>query len=155
MLALPERRRLGLLWFGLYMVTVNWGEQDVDAGTAAMLVNIGPVLLALLADWLLEGFARRLATGMAVSFGGVLVVGVSESDGGHSSILGRVLCLFVAVCHAAGVVCHKLAGQLLSQLSAPYNPRGHNLRRSRPSRHGDQHARRVTTGTVDLVREDY
>jgi hypothetical protein len=45
-------------------------------------------------------------------------------------------------------------GQLLSQLGAPYNPRGHNLRRSRPSRHGDQRARRMTTGTVDLVRED-
>jgi drug/metabolite transporter (DMT)-like permease len=36
----------GLLWFGLYMVTLNWGERDVDAGTAAMLVNIGPILLA-------------------------------------------------------------------------------------------------------------
>jgi hypothetical protein len=47
------------------------------------------------------------------------------------------------------------AGQLLSRLGAPYNPRGHNLRRSRPSRHGDQRARRMTTGTVDLVREDY
>lgn len=25
----------GLLWFGLYMVTLNWGERDVDAGTCA------------------------------------------------------------------------------------------------------------------------
>jgi hypothetical protein len=47
------------------------------------------------------------------------------------------------------------AGQLLSPLGAPYNPRGHNLRRFRPSRHGNQRARRMTTGTVDLVREDY
>ncbi len=71
----------GLLWFGLYMVTLNWGERDVDPGTAAMLVNIGPILLALLGGWLLhEGFPRRLAAGMAVSFGGVLVVGISESD---------------------------------------------------------------------------
>ena len=46
------------------------------------------------------------------------------------------------------------AGQLLSQLGAPYNPRGH-LRRSRRSRHGDQRARGMITGTVDLVREDY
>jgi hypothetical protein len=51
--------------------------------------------------------------------------------------------------------CLRFAGQLLSQLGAPYNPRGHNLRRSRPSRHGDQRARRMITGTVDLVREDY
>ena len=100
----------GLLWFGLYMVTLNWGERDVDAGTAAMLVNIGPILLALLGGWLLhEGFPRRLAAGMAVSFGGVLVVGISESDGGRTSLIGVVLCLVAAVCYAAGVVCQKLA----------------------------------------------
>jgi drug/metabolite transporter (DMT)-like permease len=38
----------GALWFGVYMVALNWGEQHVDAGTAAMIVNIGPVLIALL-----------------------------------------------------------------------------------------------------------
>ena len=53
---------------------------------------------------------------------------------------------------AAGI---PFVGQLLSQLGAPYNPRGHNLRRSRPSRHEDQRARGMITGTVDLVREDY
>ncbi len=59
------------------MVTLSWGERDSDAGTAAILVNIGPILLALLGGWLLhEGFARRLAAGMAVSFGGALVVGI-------------------------------------------------------------------------------
>src|SRR5688572_23886763 len=44
----------GVLWFGVYMVALNWGEQEVDAGTAAMIVNIGPVLIALLAGWLLK-----------------------------------------------------------------------------------------------------
>jgi drug/metabolite transporter (DMT)-like permease len=44
----------GLLWFGLYMVVLNWGERHVDAGTAAMLVNIGPILIALLGGWLLR-----------------------------------------------------------------------------------------------------
>jgi len=162
-------------------VSRNAGNIAIGAGTAAILVNIGPILLALLGGWLLhEGFARRLAAGMAVSFGGVLVVGISESDGGRTSVTGVVLCLVAAVCYAGGVVRQKLAprhasavqvtafgcftgaaarlpfaGQLLSQLGAPYNPRGHNLRRSRPSRHGDQRARRMTTGTVDLVREDY
>lgn len=43
----------GLLWFGLYMVVLNWGEQEVDAGTAAMVVNIGPILIALLGARLL------------------------------------------------------------------------------------------------------
>jgi drug/metabolite transporter (DMT)-like permease len=41
-------------------VALNGGERDVDAGTAAMLVNIGPILIALLGGWLLrEGFPRR------------------------------------------------------------------------------------------------
>ena len=55
-----------------------------------------------------EGFSRRLAAGMAVSFGGVLVVGLSESGGGHTSVIGVVLCLVAAVCYAAGVVCQNL-----------------------------------------------
>jgi drug/metabolite transporter (DMT)-like permease len=100
----------GLLWFGLYMITLNWGERDVDAGTASMLVNIGPILLALLGGWLLhEGLPRRLAAGMAVSFCGVVVVGISESSGGRTSVIGVVLCLVAAVCYAVGVVCQKLA----------------------------------------------
>src|SRR5689334_17947081 len=58
----------GVLWFGLYMITLNWGEREVDAGTAAMVVTIGPILIALLGGWLLrEGFPRRLGAGMAVS----------------------------------------------------------------------------------------
>jgi drug/metabolite transporter (DMT)-like permease len=99
----------GVLWFGLYMVALNWGERDVDAGTAAMLVNIGPILIALLGGWLLrEGLPRRLAAGMVVSFAGVVVVGISQSTG-HSSITGVVLCLAAAVCYAAGVVAQKPA----------------------------------------------
>jgi drug/metabolite transporter (DMT)-like permease len=98
----------GLLWFGLYMITLNWGERDVDAGTAAMLVNIGPVLIAVLGGWLLrEGFPRRLAAGMAVSFGGAVVVSISESGGGRASVAGVALCLAAAVCYATGVVLQK------------------------------------------------
>jgi len=98
----------GLLWFGLYMVTLNWGERDVDAGTAAMLVNVGPILIALLGGWLLrEGFPSRLAAGVAVSFAGV--VGVSESGDGRSSVTGVALCVVAAICYAIGVVCQKVA----------------------------------------------
>ncbi|MBG0814135.1 DMT family transporter [Planomonospora sp. ID82291] len=101
----------GILWFGLYMVALNWGEREVDAGTAAMIVNIGPILIALLGGLLLgEGFPRRLLAGMAVSFAGAVVVGVSMSGGdGGSSVLGVLLCLAAAVLYAAGVVCQKPA----------------------------------------------
>ncbi|MBG0820145.1 DMT family transporter [Planomonospora sp. ID91781] len=100
----------GILWFGLYMVALNWGEREVDAGTAAMIVNIGPILIALLGGLLLgEGFPSRLLAGMAVSFAGAVVVGVSMSGGGESSVLGVLLCLAAAVLYAAGVVCQKPA----------------------------------------------
>ncbi|GFE20484.1 membrane protein [Streptomyces nigrescens] len=98
----------GVLWFGAYMVALNWGEKLVDAGTASLVVNVGPILMALLGGWLLkEGFPPRLMAGMAVSFAGAVVVGLSMSGGGKSSLLGVLLCLFAALAYAVGVVLQK------------------------------------------------
>ncbi|MEV6420087.1 DMT family transporter [Streptomyces sp. NPDC051662] len=100
----------GLLWFGVYMVVLNWGEQEVDAGTAAMVVNMGPILIALLGARLLgETLPPRLVAGMAVSFAGAVVVGLSMSGEGHASVLGVLLCLLAAVAYAGGVVAQKPA----------------------------------------------
>jgi len=100
----------GVLWFGVYMVALSWGEQHVDAGTAAMIVNIGPVLIAVLGGWLLrEGFPRRLLAGLAVSFAGAVVVGLSESGGGRAPLLGVAMCLLAAVAYATAVVSQKPA----------------------------------------------
>ena len=41
----------GVLWFGVYNLALNEAEQRLDAGTTAMLVNIGPLLIALLAGF--------------------------------------------------------------------------------------------------------
>ncbi|WP_112467249.1 DMT family transporter [Streptomyces triticisoli] len=100
----------GVLWFGLYMVALNWGEQEVDAGTAALVVNVGPLLIALLGARLLgDPMPPRLLAGMAVSFTGAVTVGLSMSGGGGSSLLGVVLCLLAALAYAAGVVAQKPA----------------------------------------------
>lgn len=108
----------GLLWFGVYMVVLNWGEQEVDAGTAAMVVNVGPILIALLgARFLKESLPPRLIAGMAVSFAGAVAVGLSMSggsgsdgtSGGHASLLGVLLCLLAAAAYAGGVVAQKPA----------------------------------------------
>ncbi|PPK64454.1 DMT family transporter [Actinokineospora auranticolor] len=100
----------GLLWFGAYMVMLNWGEEQVDAGTAALLVNVGPILIALLGGWLLkEGFPPRLMAGLAVSFAGAAVVAFAGAGDGHSTLLGILLCLFAAITYAAGVVAQKPA----------------------------------------------
>jgi drug/metabolite transporter (DMT)-like permease len=133
----------GALWFGVYMVALNWGEQHVDAGTAAMVVNVGPILIALLSGWLLrEGLRRSLLLGITVSFAGVILVGIATSTGRSPSLLGLMLCLLAAVSYAVAVVsqkpalrhasalqvttfgcavgtiaCLPFAGQLLSQLA--------------------------------------
>ncbi|MFI9181660.1 DMT family transporter [Streptomyces goshikiensis] len=101
----------GLVWFCGYTVALNWGERLVDAGTAALLVNTGPILMALLAARLLgEALPPRLLAGMGVSFVGAVVVGLSMSGGGGStSVLGVVLCLLAAVAYASGVVAQKPA----------------------------------------------
>src|SRR5687768_8161593 len=38
----PALATIGLLWFGLYNVALNAGERRVDAGTAAMLIQLSP-----------------------------------------------------------------------------------------------------------------
>jgi hypothetical protein len=108
--AWPGIAGAGVLWFGVYMVALNWGERHVDAGTAAMIINIGPVVIAVLGGWLLqEGFPRRLLAGLAVSFAGAAVVAVSESGGNGGSLLGVGMCLLAAVSYAIAVVGQKPA----------------------------------------------
>jgi drug/metabolite transporter (DMT)-like permease len=105
----------GLLWFGVYNIALNAAEQRVDAGTTAMLVNVGPLLIALLAGLLLgEGFPRHLVTGSLVAFAGVVVIGTATS-GRNAGTAGVLLCLVGAVGYAVGVVAQK---PLLARLPA-------------------------------------
>ena len=111
---LPPRRALpgialcGVLWFALYSVVLNEAEHTVDAGTAAMLVNVGPILIAVLAGSLLdEGFPRRLLAGCAIAFAGAIVIGYATSDDGVVPSWGAVLCVVAALAYAGGVVAQK------------------------------------------------
>ena len=98
----------GLLWFAGYNLALNAAERRVDAGTAAMLVNIGPILIAILAGAILhEGFPRALLTGCAVAFTGVVVIGLATAESGTASTGGVALCLLAACAYAGGVVSQK------------------------------------------------
>src|SRR5690606_13850361 len=47
----------GALWFGLYAVSLNAAEQHLDAGTAALIVNVAPIIIAVMSGVFLgEGF---------------------------------------------------------------------------------------------------
>ncbi|MGY1671083.1 DMT family transporter [Geodermatophilus sp. SYSU D00710] len=97
----------GIGWFGVYNVALNAAERHLDAGTTAMLVNVGPILIAVLAGvWLREGFPRWLVAGLAVAFAGVLLIGLAGRGSG-GDLLGVLLCLVAAVTYAVGVVAQK------------------------------------------------
>ena len=110
----------GIAWFGFYNLALNEGERRIDAGTAAMVVYLGPVLIAVLAGWLLkEGFPRRLLAGCFVSLMGVVLIGVSNS-GDTGDPLGVILCLGAAILYAIGVVAQKPALAHSSSLSVTW-----------------------------------
>ena len=99
---------IGVLWFGVYNVALNEGEQRVDAGTASMLLQVSPVLIAVLAAvFLKERFTRFLAGGLLLAFAGVAVIGLSTSPGGDRDPLGVVLCLVAALVYSISLILQK------------------------------------------------
>jgi drug/metabolite transporter (DMT)-like permease len=111
---LPSRRDLpgialcGVLWFALYSVVLNDAERSVDAGTAAMLVNVGPILIAVLAGVVLgEGFPRGLVAGCTIAFAGAVIICIATSQHGLVPSWGAVLCFVAALAYAGGVVAQK------------------------------------------------
>lgn len=104
----------GLLWFGAYNLALNSGERRVDAGTAAMLVNIGPVLIAILAGVLLaEGFPRSLFAGCAIAFAGVVVIALATANR-TATTTGVLLCIAAAFAYAGGAVAQKFVLRTLT-----------------------------------------
>ena len=113
----PARRDLlfivasGLLWFALYNLALNEAERNLDAGTAAMLVNTGPIFLALFAGLFLgEGFPPRLLVGVGIAFVGTALIGLASSAApavAGNFGWGMLLCIVAAVAYAAGVTLQK------------------------------------------------
>jgi drug/metabolite transporter (DMT)-like permease len=120
--ALPPRRDVprlvfcGVLWLGAYNVLLNAAEQRIDAGTAAMLISVGPVILAALAGVLLgEGYPRSLVLGCGIALCGAVVIGLATSGDDGSGGLGAALCIAAAAAYAGGVIAQK---PLLERTSA-------------------------------------
>lgn len=99
----------GLGWFGVYNLALNAGERHVDAGTAAMIIQIGPVLVALLAVPLFgERLHGWLIAGMVVGFGGVAIIARGSSTDTDASVVGVLLVLVAAAMYAVGVLTQKV-----------------------------------------------
>lgn len=101
---------IGVLWFGVYNVALNAGERRVDAGTAAMLIQISPVLIAVLAAiFLNERFTAYLVGGLALAFAGVGLISLSadSSEGSSHDVLGVALCLLSALVYSISLILQK------------------------------------------------
>ena len=111
---IPQRRDLariavyGLLWLGIYSVALNAAERLIDAGTAAMLVATGPILIAVLSGLFLnEGFPAGLFVGCAVAFGGSVLIGLATSRSGAQHGVGILLCVIAILSYSAAIVIQK------------------------------------------------
>ncbi|GAA2056574.1 DMT family transporter [Williamsia deligens] len=133
LLALRHRRRIprgrplalvagyGVLWFGAYTVILNWAERHLDAGTASLLVNFAPIIVAVLAGLFFgEGFPRPLVVGMAIAFTGVVIIAVGGTGGGTNDVLGIGLGLVTAVLYASGVLMQKAALRTVDSVTATW-----------------------------------
>lgn len=106
----------GVAWFGVYNLALNAAGRHVDAGTMALLVNVAPIITALLAGLLLgEGFPRRLLTGMFVALLGVAVVAAATSTGQYD-VVGVALALAAALIYGSAATSQK---RLMLHVDAP------------------------------------
>jgi drug/metabolite transporter (DMT)-like permease len=111
----------GLLWFAAYTVLLNWAEQHLDAGTAALLVNFAPILVAIFAGLFMgEGFPKPLVIGILIAFAGVLLIALGGSGGSNNDRLGIILGLITAVLYAAGVLMQKVALRTVDAVTATW-----------------------------------
>ena len=108
-----------MLFLALYSITLNEAERRVDAGTAAMFINTGPILITVLAGiFLKEGFPRRLFAGCAVAFAGCVLIGLAGSRSGSTG--GIALLAVAAVAYASAVVIQKPVLGRVSPLSVTW-----------------------------------
>lgn len=117
----PRGRTLGLIalwgvaWFGGYNVALNAAERLIDAGTAALLVSVAPILVAVAAVLVLgERLTRRLGVGVTVAFAGVALIAASGFTG-QADEMGVALAVLSAVLYAFGVLLQK---RLLARVDA-------------------------------------
>src|SRR5512138_2150867 len=88
----------GLFFVALYTTLLNIGEQTVSSGPASFIINVNPIITAVLAMLFLgERFGGRSWIGTAVSFGGIGLIALGEGDAfridaGALLILGSAFC---------------------------------------------------------------
>lgn len=97
----------GAVFVALYTTLLNFGELTVSAGAASFIINISPVLTAILAIFVLGERFRPLAwIGTAISFGGVGLIALGEG-GGFTLNQGTLLIIGSALCTTLNTIIQK------------------------------------------------
>ncbi|GAA2872139.1 DMT family transporter [Microbacterium arabinogalactanolyticum] len=114
----PARRQLPLVvvwgvgWFCVYNLALNAAERTLDAGTAAMVVNLAPLMVVVFSGlFLREGFPTPLIIGAPLAFLGVVLIGMTSHTDAGLDVTGLLLALLAAVMYAG---CTLLQKHLLS-----------------------------------------
>jgi len=98
---------IGLVGNILPFFLIGFGEQSVDSGLAAILMGIMPLATIVLAHLLVpeEPFTARQGLGVALGFGGVIVlVGLDALAGFGASTLGQLAVIGGALCYSVNTV---------------------------------------------------
>ena len=97
----------GVVFVALYTAVLNIGETTVSAGAAAFIINVSPILTALMAMPLLgERFSTWGWIGTVLSFAGIGIIAMGEGQGFHINA-GALLVLVAALCSSLNAIVQK------------------------------------------------
>lgn len=92
----------GAVFVAAYTLFLNYGELTVSAGAASFIINVAPIITAVLAMIMLgERFSLFAWIGTAISFAGIGLIALGEGEGlkldtGALFILGAAICTATA-----------------------------------------------------------
>ncbi|MGW0607750.1 DMT family transporter [Streptomyces sp. NPDC002644] len=82
---LPMIALCGATGITAYQLLLNWGEVNVAAGTASLLIAVVPAFSVLLGSlFLKERLSRNIVLGSVVAIGGAAIVSMAKGAGGFS-----------------------------------------------------------------------
>ncbi|KJL25234.1 putative DMT superfamily transporter inner membrane protein [Microbacterium oxydans] len=98
----------GIGWFCVYNLALNSAELTLDAGTAAMVVNLAPLMVVVFSGlFLREGFPKPLVIGAPIAFLGVVLIGMNSTTSAGPDITGLLLALLAAIMYAGCTLVQK------------------------------------------------
>jgi drug/metabolite transporter (DMT)-like permease len=97
----------GIVFVTFYTTLLNFGELTVSAGAASFIINVSPIMVALMAMVLLgERFSKIAWLGTFISFAGIGLIALGEGEGLRVNE-GALLILGAALCTASAAVVQK------------------------------------------------